>query len=273
MPIVRTCTGTRLASLNLTLACYALVSGDDRYHRLHDHISRLLQHALTEKQGGPLASYPSYTWYFDSIMALVSLDMHDRAIGIAKPKMTPLDRHLAWLRIHATDADTGLPIAYEGGLPRGCDISMQICLLQQSDPRTAHRLYANYIKHYWVDAGFIAGFREWPNSKGGSALGDIDSGPLLMGIRPTATGVGIGAARAVNDTNRVNTLARQLEILPGMVQLLALGGDKLFGGQVPISPQFVTGFLYGDAVLFYATTWVPYPAEAKRPLQSATVKR
>ncbi len=184
--------GTRLSTLNLCLACYALIADDGRYRSLHDHISQLLWRALTVRAGKPIASYPAYTWYFDTIMALVSLELYDRAQGLARTG--PLAaQHFAWLRSHATDPGTGLPVAYQGGLPRGCDLSMQICLLQQLDSSAAQRLYVDYVQHHWVNLWLIAGFREWPRSKGESSLGDIDSGPLVLGIGPTATGVGIGA--------------------------------------------------------------------------------
>ncbi len=263
--------GTRLATLNLTLACYALISDDQRYRSLHDHISLLLSRILTVRSGKPLASYPAYTWYFDTIMALVSLELHDRARGLARTG--PLTaKHLAWVRSHATDPGTGLPIAYPGGLPRGCDLSMQICLLQQLDSSAAQRLYVDYAHHHWVNLWFIAGFREWPKSKRTSHLGDIDSGPLVLGIGPTATGVGIGAAKAVSDTNRLGTLARQLQFLPDFLRLLEQGGEELFGDQVQVSSEYVTGFLYGDAVLFYAITWVPYPGAAKAATRSTVEK-
>jgi len=264
--------GTRLATLNLTLACYALISDDRRYGSLHDHISLLLWRALTKSSGKPLASYPAYTWYFDTIMALVSLELYDRAQGLARTG--PLTaQHFAWLRSHATDTGTGLPVAYQGGLPRGCDLSMQICLLQQLDSRAAQRMYVDYVRHHWVDLWFIAGFREWPKSKGPSfSLGDIDSGPLILGIGPTATGVGIGAAKAVSDTKRVSILSRQLQLLPDFLRLLERGDHELFGGEVRVSSQYVTGFLYGDFVLFYAITWVPYPRTAKAMTQSTGEK-
>jgi hypothetical protein len=255
--------GTRLATLNLTLACYALVSNDPRYASLHDHLSLLLRQALSGKPVTPLASYPEYTWYFDTIIALVSLELYDRAHGLALTREL-LERHLAWVRRHATDAETDLPIAYLGGLPRGCDISMQVCLLQQIDSGVARRLYANYAKHHWADLGFIAGFREWPRSKGQSLAGDIDSGPLFLGLGPTATGVGIGAARSVSDTNRFNVLAKQLHYLPVLMKQLEQGEQKLFGGEVPVNSQYTTGFLYGDAILFYSVTWVPYPQPQQR---------
>jgi len=259
--------GTRLATLNLSLACYALISDDGRYRCLHDHLSLLLCRALTMRSGKPISSYPAYTWYFDTLMALVSLELYDRAQGLARTG--PLTaQHFAWLRSHATDPGTGLPVAYQGGLPRGCDLSMQICLLQQLDSPAAQRLYIDYVRHHWVNLWFIAGFREWPKSKGPSSLGDIDSGPLVLGIGPTATGVGIGAAKAVSDTNRLKTLARQLQLLPDFLRLLEQHGQELFGGQVRVGSQYVTGFLYGDAVLFYAITWVPYPGAAKATTRS-----
>jgi hypothetical protein len=256
--------GTRLATLNLTLACYALISEDTRYKNLHEHVSFLLQQALAKKPWTPLASYPEYTWYFDTVMALVSLDMFDRAHGMGKARPL-IDQHLAWLRTHATDAETGLPVAYAKGRSRGCDVSMQICLFQQVDPQVARRMYADYVKHHWVDYGFIAGFREWPKSESHSLVGDIDSGPLFLGIGPTATGVGLGAAKAVNDTNRLAVLARQLQSLPEYLRLFEKGGRLLFGEPVEVSHSYLTGFLYGDAVLFYAVTWVQYPGRTQAP--------
>jgi hypothetical protein len=51
--------GTRLATLNLTLACYALICDDGRYGSLHDGVSLLLRRCLTGLSGKPLASYPA----------------------------------------------------------------------------------------------------------------------------------------------------------------------------------------------------------------------
>lgn len=256
--------GTRLATLNLTLACYALVSDDPRYRKLHDHVSDLLQQALAKNSGAPLASYPEYTWYFDTIMALASLELHDRAHGQSQSGKL-MDQHFAWIREHATDAATGLPVAYEDGLPRGCDLSMQVCLLKQIGSPAAQRLYDAYVKHHWADLGLVAGFREWPMSEKPNVSGDIDSGPLILGIGPTATGVGVGATKAMSDASRFGILARQFQTLPDILRFMEQSGSKPFGDAVPIKSNYVTGFLYGDAVLFYAITWAPYPAATGKP--------
>jgi len=112
-------------------------------------------------------------------------------------------------------------------------------MLPVAPPRlrgAAQRLYFDYLQHHWVNLWLIAGLREWPKSRGPSSLGDIDSGPLVLGIGPTATGVGIGAAKAVSDTTRLGKLARQLQLLPDCLRFLEKGGQELFGGQVRMQP-------------------------------------
>jgi hypothetical protein len=42
----------------------------------------------------------------------------------------------------------------------------------------------------------------------------------------------------------------------------AMGGRRLTGGVFEFQPEYLTGFLYGDAVLFYAATWREWPAAA-----------
>jgi len=103
-------------------------------------------------------------------------------------------------------------------------------------------------------------------------MGDIDSGPLILGIGPTATGVGVGAAKAVGDAKRLGTLARQLKVLPDFLRRLEAGDQQLFGDSVWVNSQYVTGFLYGDVVLFYAITWLPYPGAAKEATKSTGEK-
>jgi hypothetical protein len=249
--------GTFLATLNITLGKFAPIDPSDRYKALHAHISQLLYRAVEELDGKPIESYPEYTWYFDSIMALVSLRLFEEANSLPPRSKTLLDKHLSWRMKHARDGSTGLPIAYKGGLSRGCDISMQICLLAEIDRAAAQQLYKTYVANHWADRGVIAGFTEWPKGKNLFAIGDIDSGPLFLGIGMTATGVGLGAALSMGDTERVARLARQLHMLPEFVKSVTSTGPQpvnLFDGAVPVNPSYLTGFLYGDAVLFYALT-------------------
>jgi hypothetical protein len=261
--------GTFLATLNIVLGSYTQIAPNNKYKALHAHISRLLYRAMEDLGGMPLESYPEYTWYFDSIMALVSLRLFEDANGLPRRSDSLLQKHLQWRDRHASDKATDLPIAYKGGLPRGCDLSMQICLLANLDQEAARKLYTGYVNHHWTDYGVVAGFTEWPKGRGLLMTGDIDSGPLFLGIGMTATGVGLGSALVMKDFEKVSRLAGQLGTLPTLVRSLSgpqVSTTSLFDGAVPVNPDYLTGFLYGDAVLFYAVTCNPVaPGRLKQP--------
>jgi hypothetical protein len=250
--------GTYLSTLNMALACYERMSEDRRYRVLHAHVSKLLCESLEILNGRPLASYPELTWYFDTIMALNSIAIEDETHGLSRAEAL-MNRHREWLQLNATDKLTGLPIAYENELPRGCDLSMQVCLLADWMPAQAGILYSNYVRSHWVDLGLVSGFREWPKSEPTQPFEvEIDSGPVFMGIGMTATGMGVGAAIAARDDTRLDKLARELQALPDLLKLLLFAEGQtgsLFAGRVPFDASMATGFLYGDAMMFYATTW------------------
>jgi hypothetical protein len=103
--------------------------------------------------------------------------------------------------------------------------------------------------------------------------GDVDSGPVIMEIGLTATGMGVGAALVAKDKERLNTLCAELLLVEPMI---ALAANKQAQKLIPpvaqewskvftkgINPEYFSGFLYGDAVLFYALTWIEYPAKNK----------
>ncbi|MCF6174652.1 MAG: hypothetical protein L3J71_02675 [Victivallaceae bacterium] len=257
--------GTFLSTLNLALANYALVSKDGRYKKLHNHIPQLLLNALKSKKGAYIDSYPTYTWYFDTIMALLSLSLWEHE---TKQSVTSalLNAHLAWRNKNIVFKTTGLPRAFPESNSRGCDISMQICLFANLRPAEAQKLYDNYVKAHWIELPYAAGFSEWPKGAKTPSGGDIDSGPIFFGIGSTASGVGIGAAIAVNDQVRLKRLAQQLYIVSPLIHTIIASGKNSpllawFGRNIPLNKEYLTGFLYGDAVLFYAVTWTKYPNE------------
>jgi len=137
---------------------------------------------------------------------------------------------------------------------------MQVCLLTQIDLAAARKLYDTYANYHWADYGVVAGFTEWPKGRGLFMTGDIDSGPLFLGIGMTATGVGLGAAVSLADDAKIARLATQLEKLPKLVKSLSTSQSQsfsLFDGAVALNPFYLTGFLYGDAVLFYSLSCSP----------------
>jgi hypothetical protein len=265
--------GTRLSTLNLVLTCYALLSDDGRYADIHTAVSQVLYDALVEAKGGPIASYPEYTWYFDTIMTIASLWYHPNPL-FSETSRNSLRQHLAWREQHAIHDPTGLPHAFEGESPRGCDLSMQICLLAQMDYSYAKRMYKLFLRSYWIDLGFAAGFSERPRGTVSSFFGDADSGPIVFGIGTTATGIGIGAATAMHDEQRLQRMAAELSLVPTAIAMstkTGLSSPPLvwFKGFRHFSDKYFTGFLYGDCMMLYALTWTPYskPAQIHPPEQ------
>jgi hypothetical protein len=159
---------TFLGTLNSALGNYELSTRDKRYSRLHDHLSKILSDAVRSADGLPVQSYPDYSWNFDTIMVLASLDIHDRNRGTDDSKAL-VKKHLDWIRDNATDAKSGLPYStgsnasgVRPGVPRGCDLSFRLCLLPNFAPERAADLYKKYIAVMWIDLGLVGGFGEWP---------------------------------------------------------------------------------------------------------------
>lgn len=249
--------GTYLSTLNIALGYYAHATGDNHYAALHRHLSRLLFKTLQDFNGEPLASYPEYTWYFDTIMALVSCSLENDIQDQVKTALL-LEKHLAWRKKYATHPRSGLPIAYAGVLPRGCDVTMQICLLDIVSPDQSRDMYRRFVKHHWIDRGVVAGFSEWPVGENILMGGDIDSGPVIMGIGVTATGIGTGLVKGYRDETKMARLAMELQALPDLIKVAKMAEGTLGSfaeGKIKFDPSLTSGFLYGDAVLFYALTW------------------
>ncbi|MBN2164140.1 MAG: hypothetical protein JXR25_05385 [Pontiellaceae bacterium] len=264
--------GTSLAMLNLVLSRYNSLCNDTRYKDLNNHISLLLIEALQERDGAAIDSYPAYTWYIDTIVAFASLK--NRGTPDQQEEIDRLyEKHMEW-RKNSIILPSGLPRAFAGSPSRGCDLSMQICLLAEIDQDRARNLYIDYVKHHWIDRGYAYGFSEWPQGRSHPAGGDIDSGPVLFGIGGTASGLGIGAARAIGDNERADRLTTELILTSGLIQTaLQLAPEneylKMLSQYAPLNSSCYSGFLYGDCSLFYAVTVPPLSPDQYCPEQAA----
>ena len=252
---------TYLGQLNLLLSVYSIVYRDNKYHRLNKHLTIILYKALLKVSGKPLHSYPDYTWPFDTIPVIASLQLYDKAQGTNAYKNIA-GKHFKWLKTQGMHPLYKLPfsridpVSYAGKeVPRGCDLSLQLCILPQINKKYAKQLYQQYLKFFWIKRGTLAGFAEWPNGK--SKFQDIDSGPIFMGIGLGATGTGVGAVIAMDDKERVATLASELLTIDLLrpIFLKIAQNDPTLGNAYPMSKKYFTGFLMGDLMLFYCVTW------------------
>jgi hypothetical protein len=241
--------------LCVMLGCYRLVGGDGRYASIHRRLADLLHAELARLEGLPLRSLPHVSWTFDTVPVLLALRLYDRHTGTDRSSAV-IRKHLEWVRDEATDPATGLPWSRLNGAspeqPRGCELSWRIMLLAQLDRPYAQAVYAKYTQAFWMERGALAGFAEWPGGRKG--FEDVDSGPIVNGIGGTATGFGLGTAIAMGDASRRDRLCMQLPLAP-LVLLQERQRPNSVAREIPYDQAYVTGFLFGDACLFYSITW------------------
>jgi hypothetical protein len=195
-----------------------------------------------------LDAYPGQAWPCDNVMALASLRIHDE---IFAPQFADvIESWLAFTQAHL-DPETGLVVHKIDGrsgvmliAARASTQVYMLCLLPELNPEFARDQYARF-RHFFVEdwLGYLP-VREYP--KGKSGRGDVDTGPLILGIGPSATVVSIAAARANGDFE----LAERSVILSETVGApWTSGGEKSFGfGRIIVA----------DAFLVWGKTLVPW---------------
>lgn len=194
---------------------------DEARHR------RLAQTLARRSLADPLKHAASYggtelRWPADQTATLAGLARFDHAHGTSLTEAP----FTAWKEVIAQRLDpaTGLPWSEVSGRgpgarhPRGCAQSFISRYLVEVDPPLAASWWRPYRDRFLVRLGPVVGFREWP--PGVERPGDLDSGPIVMGIGVAASAFAISAAKAQGDL----ALAAQLEGSAEAVRAMGVGG-------------------------------------------------
>jgi hypothetical protein len=194
--------------------------------------ARLSRELARRSLADPLAHAASYEklplrWPADQAATLASLARYDEGHG-TRVLQQPLE---AWKKVMAEHLDekTGLPWSEVTGKapgakhPRGCAQSFITRYLGEVDPALASEWWQRYREHFTVRVAGMVGFREWP--PGVERRGDVDSGPIVLGIGTAASAFAISAAKSQGDT----VLAAQLEASASTVMATGVGGAAAKG--------------------------------------------
>jgi hypothetical protein len=209
-----------------------------------------------------LEAYPGQAWPVDSTVAIASLRLHDRLTTPAYGATV-----IRWLAQAKARADPGTGLlphrvdaldgtALEG--PRGTSQSIVNRFLVDVDPEFARDQYLRFRDAFvTTPLGLAPGVREYP--AGADGPGDVDSGPLVLGVSLSATAVTLGAARVQGDDRLAGALA-------GTGDVVGVPVDT------PWTRRYALGVLpIGDAFVAWSKTarpWVADPLPTPEPDRS-----
>jgi hypothetical protein len=221
---------------------------DPRRVALFHRQSEALAQAFTASPSHHLEAYPGQSWPVDNVVALTSLQLHDTLYGTGYQSV--IHQFLAFARghpdpatgllPHSIDARTGL--LREGS--RGSSLVLALSFLPELDPDFARSQYRRFRKLYAIPMLDFILVREYPQGVDGPE--DVDSGPLIFGVSPFASGVGLAAARANGDEEMFGRMVQLSEVVGAPIDT---GGEKRFClGRLAI----------GDAFLAWGKTVTPW---------------
>ncbi|MFW5416073.1 hypothetical protein J0910_05555 [Nocardiopsis sp. CNT-189] len=197
--------------------------------------------------GSPyLAAYPGQAWPVDSVAAAAALARADRVLGgaqdpeRAEAHAATLDAWSAAVRErtdpgtglipHRVDAETGEP----AGPARGSSQALLLRFLPDVDPAWAAEDYRAFREEFRSGHAWAPGVREFPAGTGGA--GDVDSGPLVLGLSASASAVALGDAVVYGDGPAAAALTGLGEPLGA-----AAGREHraYLGGALPVGDAFM----------------------------------
>ncbi|MEV4223782.1 hypothetical protein [Nonomuraea sp. NPDC049725] len=215
--------------------------------------------------GSPyLAAYPGQAWPVDSTVAVASLRLHDallppryggtaeRWLRAVRQRLDPRTGLLPH-RAAVAEGSAGLPGAgepVEGA--RGSSQSVIQRFLVEVDPGFAREQYVRFRERFVVSPlGLGPATREYPVGLDGP--GDVDSGPLPLGVSLSASVVTLGAAQVQGDAALAGALADYGELVG-----LPVG--------TPWTKRYAFGLMpIGDAFLAWSKTALPWVTPPPSP--------
>lgn len=189
------------------------------------------------RTSGPfLEAYPGQAWPVDTVVAVSALGLHDRILDPAYRRVRE-----SWVRAagSAMDPRTGLlphqvRPAWSGA--RGSSQSVVQRFLPEIDEEWAQGQYARFRDVFVTTELGLPGVREYPPGTEGE--GDVDSGPLILGVSISATAVTLGAARAHGDLALAGPLTGLGEAAGLPVEIF--GRKRYALGLLPVGDAFLT---------------------------------
>lgn len=225
---------------------YRDVSGDSRHDAMIHRVAEALAKAYTANDQAILRSYKDMWWITDNCPSLSALARY--GILFKRDTSKIRSRFIQSVRDHYLDRPTGLFATYvdpktyrqlQG--PRGVSVMYGLQFMRDIDSKFATEQYTLAKSHFIRTTFGLTAAREFP--EGVDGRGDVDSGPLILGLGPSASGFAIAAAAVMDDFETAMQLARSSVIV---------GSPKLSNGELQYTMMPTVGqsvILFGKALL------------------------
>ncbi len=238
-----------LGHLAFMLAAYHSLGGRDaRLLRLFDRVSLTLARRLRRAPGYNARTYPGETYIPDNAVVVAALALHGRARRNSYTARTAR-LWIGYAGRHFRDQRTGV-LAFHPGKSPGSKVSRSSgagwtnFYLYYADPRFAREQARLTKKHFRNRALLFTGMTEFPGG-GIMDIGDLDSGPLVLGFSPAGTGFAAAGARFTGDRRLARELLRSAEFAGFTIQW---NGER----------RYLLAPLVGDAILLAMRTTVAW---------------
>jgi len=231
--------------LNLALK-YREISSDTRYDPMIERVAAAIIRDYLGTDQSVLRSYRDMRWLTDNFPACAALVRYDHVFK--HDSSAARNRFLASLKTYYLDRETGLfctyinpngPVQIQGA--RGISVMYGLHFLRDFDPEFAAGQYALAGKLLVRKRLGVTFVREFP--EGASDRADIDSGPLILGAGPSASGFAIAAAAINGDTETAWQLAAAVAVA-GLPYLH--GGELRYTAMPPVGQAVI---LFGKSEL------------------------
>ena len=235
-----------LGHLNLVLAAHRILGGDDTYDDLHRQINQALARRVAQRPY--LATYPQQWYSADTMVVYASLKLYADIFAVDFERL--FDQFLSHTKGSLLDPNTGLVVFWLDaaggpvGVSRGSGVGWNSFYLPFFAESFAAQQYAKAKEKLLVRWPLgIRGFREF--APGVPGMGDIDSGPVVLGMSTSGTAFFIAGARRAAD----------VETLDGLLLLGEIAGSSI---QWNGKRRYLLAPLVGDAIILAMKTSVPW---------------
>jgi hypothetical protein len=176
---------------------------------VHDALIAALARRLEAAPAGLLETYPGEAYPPDVASVVGAIGLHasvtgaDRRALIARWSQTFRARY-----VHPASGYVVQRASLTGealDAPRGSGTAVTAYFVSFADPSLARELSRAVLRGVGMVAGF-GGVREYP--AGWSGHGDIDSGPVVLGVSVSGTAFGFASARLLRDESRFTAMWR-----------------------------------------------------------------